>query len=70
MHHNVGTCGMFRCKQQCVNALKTYQKNHPFGIKKSTTNIPIPPTIPKKTKAKLIFKKFMTEYRGYSVRNQ
>ena len=24
--------GMFRCKQQCINALGTYQKNQPFGI--------------------------------------
>ena len=24
--------GMFRCKQQCINELETYQKNHPFGI--------------------------------------
>ena len=33
MHHNVGTCDMFRCKQQCINESKTYQKNHLFGKK-------------------------------------
>ena len=23
---------MFQCKQQCINALETYRKNHPFGM--------------------------------------
>ena len=33
MRHNAGTClGMFRRKQQCVNASETNQKNRPFGL--------------------------------------